>query len=351
MIYGTISTLDALATSQQSVAQFGEDKAWEGVSTLLAAYNMQVMEDLADFVEPTEDLQRRYGGGSVDYMDEVDQYGRADASKAAQGTTVAFPLRKYQRSIQWTRDGFEVMTGKEFMGQIDQMLLSDAATVRRAIKRALFNPTNYTFNDVLVNNIALGVKALVNADSAEIPPGPNGESFTAASHTHYLYSSAWDAAALTALIATVVEHFATGVVVVEINQAQETLTRAFTGFTAVTDAQIINASTTSYAAGELDVINFNNRFIGVFNGARIYVKSGRVPASYQLAYMKGAPEKPLVLRRRNAARAMLRLVADNESYPLRAQTREREVGFGAWNRVAAAVNYSAASGSYVAPTF
>lgn len=351
MIYGTISTLDALASSQQTVGQFGEDKAFLGVQALLAAYNQQVQEDLADFVETTEDYQRRYGGGSVGYMDEVDQYGRADASKMAQGVTVGFPLRKYQKTLQWTRDGFTVMTGTEFIAQIDQMLLEDAATVRRAIKRALFNPTNYTFVDSLVNSLSIPVKALVNADSAEIPPGPNGESFAGASHTHFLYSAAWTAAALTALITTVIEHFATGTVVVEINQAQEATTRGFTGFNAVVDARVINGSAVTYAAGSLDPINFNNRFIGVFGGAEIYVKTGRVPANYQLAYMRGAPQKPLALRRRNADRANLRLVADNENYPLRAQTREREIGLGVWNRVAAAVNYSNSGSAFAVPTF
>lgn len=351
MIYGTISTLDALASSQQTVAQFGEDKAFAGVQALLTAYNMQVNEDLADFVETTEDLFRRYGGGSVGYMDEVDQYGRADASKMAQGTQVGFPLRKFQKTLQWTRDGFTVMTGVEFAAQINQALLEDAATVRRAIKRALFTPTNYTFTDALVNNLSIPVKALVNADSAEMPPGPNGESFTSSTHTHYLYSAAWDAAALTALITTVIEHFATGTVVVEINQAQEALTRAFTGFNAVVDARIINGSAVTYAAGSLDTVNFNNRFIGVFGGAEIYVKTGRVPANYQLAYMRGAPEKPLAKRQRSADRADLRLVAENENYPLRAQTREREIGFGVWNRVAAAVNYSNSGSAYATPSF
>lgn len=350
MPYGTLSTLDSLAASQQSVAAFGEDRAFEGVRQLLTAHNFLLNDMLANFVETTTDRQRRYGGGSVGTMDEYDQHGRPDARKVAQGVTVGFPLRKFGESLQWTRDYFEVTTGAEFAAQVDQILLEDTNTVEQQIKRAIFTPTNYTYNDRYVDNVALAVKAFANADSAEMPPGPNGESFNGATHTHYTFSAAWDLAAFTALVTNVTEHFGAGQVVVEINQAQEATTRAFTGFAAIVDSRIISPTTATIAQGSLDLVNFNNRMIGVLGGAEVWVKSNRVPANYQFAWMRGAAGRVLVRRVRNAQRGDLRLVADNEAYPLRAQTREREFGVAVWNRVGGAVNYSN-GGSYVTPTF
>lgn len=351
MIYGTLSTLDTLASSQQSIAAYGEDRAFESIDMLLTAHNALLQDMLDSFVETTTDRQRRYGGGSVGYMDEVDQFGRADARKTSAGTTVGFPLRKFQESLQWTRDYFEVTTGAEFAAQINQILLEDTATVERAIKRAIFGSANYSYLDRYVDNVTLAVKALANADSAEIPPGPNGESFDGSTHTHYTFSAAWDLTAFTALVTNVTEHFGSGMVVVEINQAQETATRAFTGFAPVTDARIINPTTATVGQGALDVINFNNRLIGFLGGAEVWVKSNRIPANYEFAWMRGPAEKVLVRRIRNAARGALRLVADNEAYPLRAQTRERENGFGIWNRVGGAVNYSNSGVAYAVPTF
>jgi hypothetical protein len=350
MIYGTLSTLDTLAASQATIAQFGEDKAFQTVSDLLAAHNALLDDMLRSFVEVTEDRQRRYGGGSVGFMDEVDQFGRADASKMSQGVTVGFPLRKYEKSLQWTRDYFEVTTGAEFAAQINQAMLEDTATVERGIKRAIFGSTNSTFLDRYVDNVSLAVKAFVNADSAEMPSGPNGESFNAATHTHYTFSAAWDLAAFTALVTNVTEHFGTGMVVVEINQAQEAATRAFTGFAPITDARIVSPTTATIAQGSLDLINFNNRMIGILGGAEVWVKSNRVPANYEFAWMRGPADRPIAMRRRNAARGALRLVADNENFPLRAQTREREVGFAVWNRVGGAVNFSN-GGAYADPVF
>ena len=156
----------------------------------------------------------------------------------------------------------------------------------------------------------------------------------------------------TTLIETVVEHYAAGMPVVEINRAQEATVRALTGFAAYQDARIIVGSATTIAQGDLDPININDRSIGVFNGAEIRVKP-RVPAGYLFAWVQGAP-KPLVYRRpfRNPARGDFRLVAENELYPLRAQTRERMFGIGVWNRTHGAALYIDTGNvdAYVAPT-
>lgn len=350
MPYGTLSTLDTLASSQQSVAAFGEDSAFATVDALLRAHNLLLNDMLANFVETTTDRQRRYGGGSVGTMDEYDQFGRPDARKVAQGVTVGFPLRKFGESLQWTRDYFEVTTGAEFAAQINQIMLEDTNTIEQQIKRAIFTPTNYSYTDRYVDSVVLAVKAFVNADSAEMPSGPNGETFNAATHTHYSFSAAWDLAAFTALVTNVAEHVGSGQIVVEINQAQEATTRAFTGFAPLTDVRVVSPTTATIAQGSLDLVNFNNRMIGVLGGAEVWVKSNRVPANYQFAWVRGAAGKVLARRIRNADRGGLRLVADDEKYPLRAQTREREHGLAVWNRVGGAVNYSN-GGSYVTPTF
>lgn len=355
MAYGTLTTLDTLATlNNTTVAEIGEDTVWAGIQAALDAHNMLLREAMMELVDDTTDRQRRYGGSDSGEMDEVDEMGRADASKLSAGTTVGFPLRKYQRTKQWTRDFFEEVTGAQFAAEVNGDLDADARLVYRQIRRAIFTPTNTTFTDTLVDQVSLAVKALVNADSAEIPNGPHGETFNAATHTHYLYTAGTSlvAADLTALIETVVEHYSSGMPIVEINRAQEATVRALTGFAAYQDARIIVGSATTIAQGNLDPININDRAIGVYNGAEIRVKP-RIPAGYLFAWVQGAP-KPLVYRRplRNPARGDFRLVADNELYPLRAQTRERMFGVAPWNRTNGAALYidTGAAGAYVAPT-
>jgi hypothetical protein len=349
MAYGTLSTLDTLAASQQSIASYGEDKAFEAIEVARAAHNAQFNGMLMDFIERTTDRQRRYGGSAEMTMDEVDEYGRADAQKVAPGVTVGFPLRLFQESVQWTRKFMQNATTKELAGQFTAAQDAHILRLQRQIKRAIFTATNYTFTDKLVDNVDLAVKAFVNADSAGIPNGPNGETFDGATHTHYVARvGALAATDITAIIENVLEHHAAGEVRLYINRAQEAAIRAMTAnFTAYIDARIIPGSGVTVANGTLNQSNMYNRAIGVFDSAEVWVKAW-VPANYMFAFVVGAP-KPLVLRERVPGGADLQLVADNEAYPLRAQTLESEFGVGVWTRTNGAILYTGGT-SYVSPT-
>lgn len=330
MAYGTLVTLDTLASSQQTVAELGEDNVWAGIEADFQAHNEIMNEMLGELVERSSDRLRRFGGNAAMTMDEVDEIGTADAEKITAGVNVGFPLKKYARSLQWTRNYFLVATGEELAKQVIGIQNADRHNVEKQIKKAFFGPTNYTTLDRLVDNVSLDVKALLNADSMVIPQGPNGEVFDGATHTHYLGTASFVAANLTSLIDTVTEHFGSGDIRVNINKAQEAAVRAFTGFTAYVDARLIPAdNTVQVRGGRLDMINTGDRAIGIFGAAEIWVKPW-VPANYVMAYNRMA-SKPLVMRTR-AGQGDLHLIFDDESHPLRARGYEREFGIGVWTR-------------------
>jgi hypothetical protein len=263
------------------------------------------------------------------------------------GTTVAFPLRLAGIAVQWTRKWLQNHTPAELAAQYTAIKAADIKRIERDIKRAIFYPTNTTFVDRLVDGVALGVKALVNADSADLPIGPEGVSFDGSTHTHYLGTASFVVGDLTAQIDTVVEHHNTGQVILAINKAQEATVRGFAGFTAYLDPRLIPATSANHAAGTLDQMNPTNRAIGILGAAEVWVKPW-VPASYTFCYVDGAPP-PLAFRVRNAQSNGLIIAADDESHPLRAQTMEREYGVAVWNRTNGAVLYTANS-TYAAPT-
>lgn len=357
--YGTLAVLDTLASlSNTTVAQFGEDNAFAEIDAALAAHNRIEMELLGDFVEQTNDRLRRYGGNDSMEMDEVDEWARADAQKVSAGATVGFPLRLFQVSLQWTRKWFQNKTPAELAAQTAAAMDAHSRRIQREIRRGFFYPTNVTFTDVLVDSVALPVKRLVNADSAALPLGPNGESFNAATHTHYLYTAgvALAAADMNALIETVIEHHAIGQARVYINRAQETAVRGLTGFTAYLDVRLMpGGGQTGVSANRgLDSFNINDRAIGLYSAggisAEVWVKPW-IPSGYLFAYVDGAPA-PLVMRTRPGNTGGLELVADDEHYPLRARTLESEFGVSVWTRTNGAVLFvdAGAAGAYVAPT-
>lgn len=351
MAFGTNNTLDTLAASQQSIAAYGEDRAFEAIDAALMAHNEIMNSMKGDFIETSTDRQRRYGGADALTMDEVDEFGRGDAQKIAAGVTVGFPLRLFDITLQWTRKYFQNATGAELAAQFRAALDAHRKRNIREIKRAIFTPTNNaSYVDRLIDNVTLSLKALVNADSAAIPVGPNGETFNGATHTHYLARVGGSVAAsdVIALLETVREHYATGQQYLYINRAQEAAIRAMTSnFTAYLDARIVGATNANQAQGNLSPANLYNRAIGIFDGAEVWVKPW-VPASYMFMWIKGAPP-PLVMRERNAGSSAMTLAAEDEAYPLRARTMESEFGVSVWTRTNGAVLFTGAT-SYSAPT-
>jgi hypothetical protein len=355
MAYGTLSTLDSLAATQQSIAAYDEDRAWDQISVALEAHNRHMAEMVASLVEVTTDRQRRYGSAASKTMQELDQFGQPQVQKVTAGVTVGFPLRLYGDALQWTRKFLQTPgSAAQIAAEITAMMDADRRNVIYQIKRALFNPINYTFDDVLVDNVQLPVKRLVNADSADIPLGPNGETFNGASHTHYLYTAgtALVAGDLTGLVDTVLEHHNTGVIRVYINQAQETAVRQLGGFSAILDARLLVGPgvTTTYGRGDLDVMNPYDRAIGYYGAAEIWVKPW-VPSGYLLAVAEDIGMSALAMRVRDGF-GQLQLIYEDESHPLRARSYEREFGVGVWTRTAAAVLFidAGGAGSYIAPS-
>lgn len=349
MGYGTLSTFDTLASNYQSVAGYGEDRLWEeSIQPMLDAHNRIMADMMRDLGDTTTDRQRRYGTTDVMKMTKTDEFGRPDAQKVAVGAVAGFPLDSYQGTIQWTRKYFQNATVSEFTGQVQAMMDGDVQQVILEVKRALFTPTNYTFQDYLVDRVDIPVKALLNADGAGIPVGPNGETFDGSTHTHYLGTGSFVEANLTSLQETVLEHYGSGECVIYINRAQEATVRGFTGFTKVEHVNITPSDNTARVfSPRLNAVQIYNRLIGYFNGAEVWVKPW-VPASYVVAFLRGQG-KVLAIRSRTPDSNRLVLNIEDEKYPLRARTYEREFGVGVWNRPAGAVLYTG-NATYSAPS-
>ena len=347
--YGTLTTLDTLRTTQQTVIGFGEDKVWDAVDAALAAHRRLLAEKVSELVDVSADRLRRHGGNSTVEMVQMDQFGTPDVQKISAGYNIGFPLRLYGGAVQWTRKYFQVTSVAEFMRQFDALLDADVRQVDLQIRKALFNPTNYTFKDVLIDNVDLPVKALVNADSLPLPIGQDGTEFNGATHTHYLGTASLTAANITSLWQTVAEHFETGTIRIYINSASEQAVRGFTSnFVPYTPTVITPATSAPFISRDVNNLMLKNRPIGLYDSvAEVWIKPW-IPANYMVALRLG-DDKPLVLRTRTGQFDGLQIVSDLESYPLRARTVESEYGIAVGSRVAAAV-LQTNSGTYSMPT-
>ncbi|MBW6457039.1 MAG: hypothetical protein K0A98_14250 [Trueperaceae bacterium] len=323
-----------------SVHDFGMDTLTQVIQNDLAAHNAQMEEMVGDLALASSDLVRIYGTGVDGQMIEVDEFGRGPTQKDLPGDTVGFPMRKYQFPIGWTRDYLDIASVQDVALTADIAEKAHLNAVRREIKKALFLSANFSFVDYAATKTTLAVKRLLNADSAAIPPGPNGESFDGTTHTHYIARASTLANSdVTALITKVVEHGHSADVRIVINQADEATMKALTSFKAYVDVRLNPSSTASDPKKQVDTLPVDNRPIGLFEGVEVWVKPWGI-ANYWLCWDAGSMAKPLVMRERPQATLRgLRLAGEIPTHPLLTRYMESVFGFGVWTRTNGAILY------------
>jgi hypothetical protein len=351
-ITGTHDISDLIAARFQSAASFGLDTIQQVLAADIAAHNQIVNEMVGEMCELSVDRQRIYGTSASGDMVEVDEYGAAPTQKARTGATVGFPLKLFQFNIGWTAKWMQTKTPADMAASTQAAEKAHLREIQRQIKKALYLSANYTHLDHLVDNVSLSVKRLLNADSSEIPEGPNGETYDGSTHSHYNFNATLTAAALEANINDVIEHGHGSSVKIAINKADESAVRALSGFVAYPDPRMIVPvySATGVPAMKLDISRLDNRAIGVFAGAEVVVKPWAI-SLYPFAWDAGGSQKPLVYRQRDSAAIQgLRIASENDDYPLYSRFMEAEFGIGVWTRTNGAVLFTNNGGAYVDPT-
>lgn len=344
---GTYDISSLLKTRNLSAVAFGMDTIAAVLAADIANYNALVNQALSDLVATTADRLRVAGSSVGGDMMEADEYSRVPTQKDVPSYLIGFPLRKMQWATGWTSAWIKKATPADFAIKQQAAQGADLRRLRYELTKALFFPTNADFVDLNVDKATLKVKALINADSTAIQNGPNGEVFDGTSHTHYNASATLTAAAVQALIDDVVEH-GFGQVKVFLNVANEAAFRLLAGFVGYLDPRVsINAAANQPDQARLDITRMDNRPIGIFGAAEVWVKPW-IPANYAAAADTSTVQKPLVMRTDDPDLG-LHTEAQLDTHPLHAQYYEHQYGFGSWNRLAAAV-LEFDNNSYSAPT-
>ena len=357
---GTLLIYDRLDARFQyantKISTFGEAKLAEIVKEVFDRQNGMMRGLVTDLCGYTTERDMMYGTGDTTSMIEVDEVGTAPPTKTGYGSVVGFPLRRYEKAWQGSKKWLKRATVGEMMMQVKGVMTADKSNTIRAIKTALFSPTNYSWTDKLVdrrNTPPLAVKALVNADGMPIPYGPNNEVYNAGTHAHYLATASLSAADMVALKTTVLEHYGAGAFVFAIPTGLESAIRAMTSnFVPALPKAQVGATTATQLPGEtLAITPIANRLIGEFDGVPVIVKPW-MPASYVAFYIVAGAQKVLMIRTEAGIdnSGDLQIDAEDEDHPLVAETYSREFGVGVLERTGAAVLYTGGA-SYVTPIF
>ncbi len=340
--YGTLNVLEDLAEQTDPITDADREREIAArFAEALAIHDKAFQEMVEEFATQTDRTELPFAGADDAIIQELDEWGAADASKATSFGNVGFPLRIYGGTIQWTRNYFRTVSAAELASQLDAFATADIKIFQNVLKAVLFKATNTTdYFDRLQTKQTYDLKALLNADGQAIPPGPSGQTFDGSTHTHYLGKASLTAANGQELLDTVIEHGIDGKLVYYIAKADEATVRGFSGFSPYVDARVTVVGAAQIGNESLDVQNPDNRAIGVFGGAEVWVKPW-VPANYQVALDLGGGLRPLGIRTRGksltSGEGSFQIQAENEIYPLRARNLGREYGVSAYGRHKAAV--------------
>ncbi|SMB93318.1 hypothetical protein [Deinococcus hopiensis] len=353
---GTYDLRDLQNVTNQTVIQFGLEDVQASVQAELAVHNNQINDMVGNLVQaaPSRIVADASGILLEGEMREVDEYGRVATQKTGAPPQIGIPMRRFQFGVGFTGDFLARATPAQIAVSTYNAEAADRRKTIQLIRNTLFNPTNSTFYDFLRDNMELPVKALYNNDGTAPPLGPNGETWDG-THSHYMGFSAFTAANLNALILNVAEHTNNARIEVYINVAQEEAVRGFSGFTPAVDPNVIVSVNQTVTVQRLDTGRQNNRMIGLFNGAEIWVKSWIFP-NYAAAVDTNAAVKPIARREPTGEDAVvgapgLRMVGTIVTFPLQSEYWGREVGYGVRNRGAAAVaQFNGTPGTYADPT-
>jgi hypothetical protein len=213
------------------------------------------------------------------------------------------------------------------------------------VRRAIFRATNYNFIDLNVDNVVLGVRRFLNADSlAAIPDGSDGTVFNNTTHTHFTAAAGLAVADILAMVSTVLEHGHGSNVHLNISQTDEAAFRLLAGFVAYPDPRITTILTGLQSGKSLDTSRLNDRAIGTLGGAEVWVKSW-VPANYSCVFDVADPRKPLYFRtRKGSSFNTLRMVSKWSSHPFGGEDMEALYGISTWTRSNGAAHYHGGAG-------
>lgn len=343
-ITGTLQLSDLMAARFQNTnaAAFGLDDLARVIQDDVQTHNALMEEALSGGVAPiamrdTERLKLA-GTSTRRQLHRVDEYGRLPTKKTAPGQTVGFPLELFGAATGWTREWMLKASVTEIARKALEVQQAHRIQVLTEMKRAIFLSSNYTFVDELADGVSLPVKRLVNADSALIADGPNGEQFDGATHTHYTAAPTLVNADLLASVNTVIEHGHGGAVKMAINRANEAAVKALADFEPYVDVRLVPGTQANQALGtRLDPSRVDNRAIGLFGAAEVWVKPWAI-AGYAFTW-DSSDDLPLVMREEEQeALRGLQLVAEIDAHPLTAEYWEARFGFGVWNRTNGAVH-------------
>lgn len=342
--YGFINLKNLFA---RRVTEVGVSVIANAVNQSVAEHNRQMDALLSLFVQRTTDFKVRYKTPTVARLQPLDESGRARPIRPTGQYDVAFPLQMGGAAWGESFLAKAKMTVEEANEATITLLSADMRWVRDHVLAALFANASWAFTDQ--EHGALTIQGLANSDTVlyQVLTGAD----QAVTDTHYLAQAAAiadGANPFPIIYQELAEHpDNAGQCVALIPTNLKTTVEALTLFREVADPNIRTGANTDVLVGSLGVA-VPGELIGYVEKTWI-VEWRSLPDNYIIATMTDG-ERSLAMREDPEAELNgFQQVAQRDDYPFYESQWIRRAGFGARNRVGAAV-YRIGNAAYAVPT-
>ena len=122
--FGTLSVLEDLADVHDPVSG-NEDEIAKRFAAALQIHNELFDDMVSDLATVVGMPQMPYVADDIAVLQELDEWGRADASKPGAGGNLGFPLRIYGSAVQWTNTFFETTSVAQLASILDSHAAAD----------------------------------------------------------------------------------------------------------------------------------------------------------------------------------------------------------------------------------
>lgn len=334
------------------VNEVGVQDVFNAVTQSVEEHNRQVAALMSLFVNPTTEYKVRYRTPTLARLQPLDENGRARPIKPSGQYDVAFPIQMGGTAWGTNYISRAKMTVQEANEVTATMLSADARWMRDHLLAALFFDDNaggdgWAFADE--EHGTLNVMGLADGDTTQYLVQAGADSGT--TDDHYLAQEAaiGDAAnPFPTLYNELTEHPENGGEVVALIPTNlKATTEALTNFVPVADPNIALGANTDRLVGTLNA-PLPGMLLGYVNEVWI-VEWKSLPSNYIVATTTEG-ERPIAMRQHQEAELQgLNLVGQRDDHPFYESQWLRAAGFGAWNRVGAAV-LRIGNASYAIPT-
>lgn len=319
------------------------------ITTTLDEHNRQINAFNSLFCSDTTEHTQSYKSATAIRLQSLDEQGRSTPFHIAGKYSIAFPLKDAGAAIAQTYKSGVKMTVGELNDLVATMRTGDIRWNRDQILAALYANADWTFSDDAYGDLT--IKGLANGDSVTYQIKAGNDS--GATDNHYLaQADSIDDShnPFPNLANELLEHPENGgEVIALVPQGLMSSVAGLEGFMRASDPNIAYGSGTDRLIGSLDA-PVPGVVKGYIDGENVWiVQWDNLPANYIIAVATQG-ERPL--KRRQEPEPELQGFGprgNRNDWPYFEQQWTRYAGYGAWNRVGAAV-LRVGNASYAIPS-